>query len=82
LPSANPAPQVLLLGGSTIERWKTTGKTLWDEHIAPLGLKIQNAGVGGDKTQNVLYRLEKGLLDNINPSKVILLIGMYKRGIE
>jgi len=58
-----------------LERWKTTGKDLWAEHIAPLGLKVLNAGVGGDKTQNVLYRLDQGLLNDITPSKVIILIG-------
>lgn len=67
----------LLLGGSTLERWKTTGRTVWQEYeIDQRYRTVVNAGVGGDGTQHVLWRLtEGGLLDHVRPSKVILLIG-------
>ncbi|KAF7875018.1 hypothetical protein EAF04_002190 [Stromatinia cepivora] len=49
---------LLLIGSSMLERFKTTG------HDLNLGLKphIFNAGVGGDTIPNVLYRMTLGLL--------------------
>ncbi|OCL08317.1 SGNH hydrolase [Glonium stellatum] len=45
----------LLLGDSMFERFKTTGK---HTKLGQVGFpKLLNAGVGGDKTSNVLYRL-------------------------
>jgi hypothetical protein len=38
-------------------------------------LGIFNAGVGGDKVQNVLWRLEQGLLSDFHPKLVVLQIG-------
>ncbi len=56
-----------------IERWKTTGKEKWQ--ILTSKHKILNAGVGGDKTQNVIWRLEHGLFNTIKPRLVVLMIG-------
>ncbi|KAK4696633.1 hypothetical protein P7C71_g1313, partial [Lecanoromycetidae sp. Uapishka_2] len=45
----------LLLGDSMLERFQTTGKETW---LGSMQFpKLFNAGVGGDKTQNVVYRL-------------------------
>jgi hypothetical protein len=38
-------------------------------------LGIFNAGVGGDKVQNVLWRLEQGLITDFHPKLVVLQIG-------
>jgi lysophospholipase L1-like esterase len=66
--------EILLLGDSMLERWQTTGREIWRNK----GLnrrKIGNAGVGGDRTEHVLYRIDHGLLNTIKPKLVILLIG-------
>jgi beta-glucosidase len=34
-----------------------------------------NIGVGGDKTQNVLWRLDHGGVDGLEPKVCVLLIG-------
>ena len=62
--------EVLLLGDSMFERLKTTGKGIWTTNPA-----VGNAGVGGDKTQHVLWRLEQGLLKVVRPKKILLMIG-------
>ena len=67
---ANLEVDLLLLGDSMFERLKTTGKDFWPETSL-----ICNAGVGGDKIQNVLWRLEQGLLTKIKARKIILMIG-------
>lgn len=61
---------VLLLGDSMFERFRTTGKCDWSQNP-----KIWNAGVGGDRTEHVLWRLEQGLLQHTKPKKIILMIG-------
>ena len=62
----------LLLGDSMIERFKTTGAETFRR--SRLNGSV-NAGVGGDKIQNVLWRLHQGLLNGIAPSRVIIMIG-------
>jgi hypothetical protein len=49
--------EVVYLGNSMLERLKTTGK---DTRLANIATSW-NAGCGGDKTENVAYRLGKGM---------------------
>jgi hypothetical protein len=51
--------EVVYLGNSMLERLKTTGKAT---NLSTLDAGW-NAGCGGDKNENVIYRLEKGLYD-------------------
>jgi lysophospholipase L1-like esterase len=46
----------------------------WKEHYAKIG--AVNFGVGGDGTAQVLWRLEKGILDGMNPDVIVLCIGV------
>ncbi|CAF0984153.1 unnamed protein product [Rotaria sordida] len=71
-----PQIDVVLLGDSMLERFKTTGK---DTQIGQLQYpRMFNAGVGGDKVENVLYRIELGLLIMLkakNPKLIVIHIG-------
>jgi lysophospholipase L1-like esterase len=58
--------------------WKSDGRTVWDARSTPL--KAANFGLGGDKTEHVLWRLQNGNLDGIKPKAVVLLIGTNNVG--
>ncbi|KAJ3169191.1 hypothetical protein HDU88_000987 [Geranomyces variabilis] len=60
---------ILLLGDSMLERFTTTGSAT----SISQNPHIFNAGCGGDKVDNVLYRLEHGLLDRLPAVQKIVL---------
>jgi lysophospholipase L1-like esterase len=65
--------RVLFLGDSLTERFPHDAPLVWREHITPRG--VLNAGVSGDRTENLLWRLRNGNLDGPPPALVVLLIG-------
>lgn len=76
---------VLFLGDSITDGWRREerggGKKIWDREFAPL--RAANFGIGGDRTQHVLWRLENGELDaNLKPRAIVLMIGTNNTGFE
>ena len=68
--------RVLFLGDSITFRWDYPlwgAKPVWDANMPQRG--VLNAGVAGDRTEHVLWRLDHGNLDGPAPKLVILLIG-------
>ena len=65
---------LLFLGDSLMDFWRTRGKTAWNRCLAPL--ESVNFGASGDHIQNLLWRLQNGELDGAHPKLVVLLIGM------
>jgi lysophospholipase L1-like esterase len=70
--------EVVFLGDSITEGWGGAGRDVWARDWAPR--HALNAGVGGDRTQHVLGRLDDGLLEALaapsnRVSNVVLLIG-------
>src|ERR1700757_5032876 len=61
---------VLFLGDSLTEGWNPV---VWERSLAPRG--VLNAGISGDFTDHVLWRLEHGNFAGPPPQAVILLIG-------
>jgi lysophospholipase L1-like esterase len=61
---------VVFFGDSLTEGWDTA---VWQHYLAPRG--VLNAGVSGDRTDNLLWRLEHGNLAGRQPKAVVLLIG-------
>jgi len=72
---------ILLVGDSITEQWGSPllGPPMdklnaaWQKYFGPY--KTINIGIGGDKTQNVLWRLDHGGVEGLTPRLVILLIG-------
>jgi len=60
---------VLLVGDSITIQWGDSWKRNFPD------LKAVNIGIGGEKTQNVLWRLDHGGVDGLEPKVVILMIG-------
>jgi lysophospholipase L1-like esterase len=72
------AAGVVFLGDSLTSRWATAGKAIWDRLFAPLD--AVNFGVGEDRVENVLWRVQNGELDGLRPRAVVLLIGTNNLG--
>jgi lysophospholipase L1-like esterase len=66
-------PDVVFLGDSITDGWRSTGKSVWEEHIAPLN--AANFGIDGDRTQHVLWRIDHGEFDKVKPKVIVLMIG-------
>jgi lysophospholipase L1-like esterase len=70
---ANAPVRVVFLGDSITQGWEDAGAAAWERDFAPLGaLQI---GVGGDRTEHVLWRLEKAPLTTLDPRVIVLMIG-------
>jgi beta-glucosidase len=60
---------VLLVGDSITIQWGAS----WAKQFPDR--KAANIGIGGDKTQNVLWRLDHGGVDGLQPKTIVLMIG-------
>lgn len=69
---------LLFVGDSITEGWGNNA--VWQKHYAPLN--AANFGIGGDTTENVLWRLENGEVNGISPKVAVLLIGTNNFGLE
>ncbi|MDQ3812605.1 MAG: GDSL-type esterase/lipase family protein [Armatimonadota bacterium] len=68
----------LFLGDSITAGWKGQGAKIWQEHFSQYD--PANFGIGGDRTQHVLWRIANGELDGISPKVVVLMIGTNNIG--
>ncbi|MBB3062275.1 GDSL-type esterase/lipase family protein [Microbulbifer rhizosphaerae] len=65
--------RVIFLGDSITDMWDHA-QSVWDREFAPF--QAANFGIGGDLTQNLLWRLDHGAIDKLNPDVVVILIGV------
>ncbi len=71
---------VLFIGDSITQGWEGEGKEVWEKYYAKRN--AVNLGIGGDRTQHVIYRLQNGNLDGLAkpasgsaPKLAIVMIG-------
>ncbi|MFB9241810.1 1,4-beta-D-glucan glucohydrolase [Massilia antarctica] len=69
---------IVFIGDSITEGWEKSGAPVWQRYYGKhnaLGL-----GFGGDHTENVLWRLQHGALDGLDPKVVVLMAGTNNTG--
>jgi lysophospholipase L1-like esterase len=72
------------MGDSITRRWGTSDRQYagllanWNENFK--GWTAADFGWGGDKTQNMLWRLQQGELDGVNPKVIVLMAGTNNIG--
>lgn len=65
---------VVLLGDSIIHFWEWKHSSSWNKFVQ--GKKgVLNLGYGGDRTENLIWRIEHGELDGYDAKNIVLLIG-------
>jgi lysophospholipase L1-like esterase len=75
---------VYFVGDSITRRWGTSDDQYkeflanWRQNF--FGWNAANFGWGGDTTQNILWRLENGELDGVNPKIIVVLAGTNNVG--
>jgi lysophospholipase L1-like esterase len=75
---------VYFVGDSIARRWGATDYpdllANWRENF--FGWNAADFGWGADRTQNILWRLENGELDNVNPKVIVILAGTNNVGTQ
>lgn len=71
--------QLVFLGDSITAGWGSK-KDIWDKAFGQY--TPANFGIGGDRTQHVLWRIENGELETIKPKAVVIMIGTNNSGSD
>ncbi|HEX3726224.1 MAG TPA: GDSL-type esterase/lipase family protein, partial [Pirellulales bacterium] len=65
---------LIFIGDSITQGWEGGGaKDIWQKYYGQRD--AVNLGIGGDRTQHVLWRLDHGNVDGISPKLAVLMIG-------
>jgi lysophospholipase L1-like esterase len=64
---------LMFFGDSITHGWDDSGKTVWQEYYGKR--KAVNFGNSGDRTQNILWRLDHGNIDGVHPKLIVIMIG-------
>jgi lysophospholipase L1-like esterase len=72
--AAKSDAKIAFVGDSVTQSWEEAGRAIWDKQIAPF--KAINLGIGGDRVENMIWRIENGNLpDTLNPKAVVIMAG-------
>ena len=71
--------ELIFLGDSITAGWGGK-KDIWEEAFGKY--KPANFGIGGDRTQHVLWRITNGELDGVKPKAIVLMIGTNNSGSD
>ena len=69
---------LIFIGDSITHGWESAGKSTWSKHYTKRN--AVNLGIGGDRTQHVLWRLDNGNVKNITPKAAVVMIGTNNSG--
>ena len=69
---------IIFLGDSITHSWETAGKKTWSKYYQKR--RALNLGFSGDRTEHVLWRLDNGEFEEVQPKVVVLMIGTNNTG--
>jgi beta-glucosidase len=64
---------LLFIGDSITQSWEGPGKQVWEKYYGKRN--ALNLGIGGDRTQHVLWRFDHGNLEGQRPKAAVIMIG-------
>jgi len=68
---------MIFIGASVVQRWNSKGGSVWNNYYEPR--HALNFGVSGDRTENVLWRLDHMNLSGLKPKVAVIFIGLNNR---
>lgn len=69
---------LIFIGDSITQGWEGKGKNVWQKFYGDRN--AVNLGIGGDRTQHVLWRLDHGNIKDISPELAVIMIGTNNSG--
>ena len=69
---------LVFIGDSITQGWEGRGKKVWTKFYGKRN--AVNLGIGGDRTQHVIWRLDNGNLEKIRPKAAVIMIGTNNSG--
>lgn len=69
---------LVFIGDSITQGWEGNGKAVWKKFYGERN--AVNLGIGGDRTQHVIWRLDNGNLEGISPKLAVIMIGTNNSG--
>lgn len=69
---------LLFIGDSITQGWEKRVPKLWEETYEQKN--AFNIGFSGDRTEHVLWRLDNGAMDNMQPKVAVIMIGTNNTG--
>jgi N-acetylglucosamine-6-sulfatase len=70
--------KLAFIGDSITQGWEGAGKAVWEDAYGDR--QAINLGIGGDRTEHVIWRLTHGNLGKIQPEVAVLMIGTNNTG--
>ena len=64
---------LLMIGDSITHGWEKAGRGQWEARYAKRN--ALNLGFGGDRTEHVVWRIQNGAIDDIDPKLAVVMIG-------
>lgn len=72
--------ELVFLGDSITEYWSSEGREVWNAFYGDRN--ALNLGIGGDRTENLLWRIDNGGLERLSPKVAVLMIGVNNYGVS
>ena len=78
--AAGERTELVFIGDSITHHWEEQQPELWNQFYGKYN--ALDLGYGGDRTENVLWRLQHGEIDGIDPKVAVLMIGTNNTGFR